>query len=46
MQTTLMTDLPTIPLVEVRPVLAMAKPLTGWYQVLDATVPEYYYVTS
>jgi hypothetical protein len=24
----------------------MAKPLTGWYQVLDATVPEYYYVTS
>lgn len=46
MQNTLMTDLPTIPLVEVRPVLAMAKPLTGWYQVLDATVPEYYYVTS
>jgi peptide/nickel transport system substrate-binding protein len=46
MQTILMTDLPTIPLVEVRPVLAMAKPLTGWYQVLDATVPEYYYVTS
>jgi peptide/nickel transport system substrate-binding protein len=46
MQNTLMTDLPTIPLVEVRPVLAMTKPLTGWYQVLDATVPEYYYVTS
>jgi peptide/nickel transport system substrate-binding protein len=46
MQTILMTDLPTIPLVEVRPVLAMTKPLTGWYQVLDATVPEYYYVTS
>jgi peptide/nickel transport system substrate-binding protein len=46
MQNTLMNDLPTIPLVEVRPVLAMAKPLTGWYQVLDATVPEYYYVTS
>jgi len=46
MQNTLMTDLPTIPLVEVRPVLAMAKPLTGWYQVLDATVPEYYYVTN
>jgi peptide/nickel transport system substrate-binding protein len=46
MQKILMTDLPTIPLVEVRPVLAMAKPLTGWYQVLDATVPEFYYVTS
>ena len=46
MQDTLMTDLPTIPLVEVRPVMAFAKPLTGWYQVLDATVPEYYYVTS
>jgi ABC-type transport system substrate-binding protein len=46
MQQILMTDLPTIPLVEVRPVLAMAKPLTGWYQVLDATVPEFYYVTS
>ena len=46
MQNILMTDLPTIPLVEVRPVLAMAKPLTGWYLVLDATVPEYYYVTN
>jgi peptide/nickel transport system substrate-binding protein len=43
MQDMLMSLLPTIPLVEFRPTLATKAPLTGWYQVLDATVPVYSY---
>jgi peptide/nickel transport system substrate-binding protein len=46
MQDILMSQLPTIPLVEALPVEAMRKPISGWFVPTEATVPLYAYVKS
>jgi len=46
MQDILMSELPTIPLVEALPIEAMAKPLQGWFVPTEATVPLYAYIKS